>query len=215
MKCVGTIVCPDALRDSRLAGFWIAGAAFAAEACTVVRTHFAIFQPACACAITCAHAVANGCGVGHAEGNVRANAFVRVDVARLARPRAGAVAANAIGTERTLAIPAHRARVAVALFAVRPAAIHACFIAILHAVGARDALLVEAGIGRVWTIIVRDALDTHRHVVADAAVAVRPRLSVGRHRHAVVAALDRAHVAVEGRRIVVVVHDDEVAVAVT
>lgn len=216
MKFVGTRHCLDEPMSSSLAGLGVAAAAVAAEALRVHRTNFTGLELAGAVPVANAHPAAHRRVVGHAERNVGARSFGRIDPARLARARTSVVATSAIDTEGAPAFRAIGTHVAVALFADRSTTINARFVPVHHAVGARNARLHEAGFAAV-AIVVADAFDAHRHVVANAVVVVaaRSRRGIRDFGRAVVATFDRAHVAVERRQIRVVIHDDEVAVAVT
>ncbi len=177
--------------------------ALAADAVGVIDARFTILQLAVAATITDVGSAANWGVVGHASRDVRAGALGR-SVAGLARTTTGAVAADSVGAEVALAIPGRGARVAVTLFA-RTAAVHAGFVAVHHAVCARDARLHVTSVACIGTITISDALDAHCHAVASTAVVTRiPDRIVDRHGCAVIALGGRARVVVAGRCIAVV-----------
>lgn len=200
---------------SRLTGLG-APHALAAGTSAIVVAHLAVFQPATTRAVAYVRHVASRHVVGHAEWNVAACTFGRVDTARLARSRACRVAADAIRAEAALALRVVAAHRPVAFgCAVGASTVDAAFIAVLHVVAARDAFFVIAT--RVCpgvAIGISDALDTLGHRVAHAAVAVCADIGVCRHRGTVVTTLDGAHVAVKRRCVAVVVDLHGVAHAV-
>lgn len=188
---------------------------FAAGAFTGVCAGFTILEFARPRAIAHVRAVACWRGIRLAERNIRAGSGRRCKVAGLARRGACIVATNAIGAEGALALHPARARVAVALLAVRSPAIHARFVSVHHAIAARNAILLEtARVCPRGAIAVVDAFDAHPHIVAHASAAARPHGIVHDHRNAVVTAFRGARVAVKGWRVAVVVHLNDISHAV-
>lgn len=192
--------------------------ALVARAIRVDRTRLAVLELASSSAIADVRHVADGGGVGPVERNVRADALGRIEAARLTRRIAGVVATDSIGAEVALALHGHGARIAIALLrALRSAAINAGFVAVFHAIAARNARTHDtARVCPVVTVHVDDARDAVAHGVA-LLVAHAPHTHgvQRRHRRAVVTALVRARVAISRRRIVVVVARNDVAIAVT
>ncbi len=188
-----------------------------ARAVHVVGASLAILELAQTAAVADLRAVAHRRVIRAVERNVRADAFGGGEVARLARRIACGVATDAVSTEVALALHAVGAHGARALLrALRPTTIDVFFVAVFHAVAARDAILLKtARVCPGVAVAVDDTIDAHAHVVTViAVVAACTNRIVCRHRHAVVTALVRARIVIAWRRIVVVLSGDDVPVAV-
>jgi hypothetical protein len=162
--------------------------ALVAQALRHVGAGLAVDELAKARAVTSLRTVAHRSVIRAVERNVRADAHGGGEAASLAGCIARVVATDSIGAEVALAVRGHGARRAIAfLRALRPPTINAGFVAVHHAVTARDAIRLDAG--RVCpglAIGIDDTLDAHAHVVANiVAVAVGIDDTLDAHAHVV------------------------------